>query len=167
MKHWGEGCKVYEKQTKKTETMKKTEPYYNVIGQLEIPPAYTGRRLETWLNKHRKKPVKQSITVPQQVMAARLNSGGIDEKWCYNFIEKNLEKGDIIRNLQSVDTLKASQLLMRIFYIMAGKDSGRVFEKAIAMGDFKKASSMASPSNAKLLPIYIKAVRKMRVKLVK
>jgi len=143
------------------------QPFYDNAGRLNIPAAWTGRRLETWLNAHRVKPKKQLKTVPQQVMAARLNSGGIDEKWCYNFIEKNLEKGDIIRNLQSVDTLKASQLLMRIFYIMAGKDSGRVFEKAIAMGDFKKASSMASPSNAKLLPIYIKAVRKMRVKLVK
>ena len=143
------------------------QPFYDSTGSLVIPAAWTGRRLETWLNAHRVKPKKQLKTVPQQVMAARLNSGGINDTWCYNFIEKNLEKGDIIKNLQSIDTLKASQLLMRIFYIMAGKDSGRVFEKAIAMGDFKKASSMASPSNAKLLPIYIKAVRKMRVKLVK
>jgi len=147
--------------------MKKTSPYYNTIGQLEIPPAYTGDHLETWLNKHRKKPAKQLITVPQQVMAARLNSGGIDEKWCYNFIEKNLEKGDMIRTLPSIDTLKASQLLLRVFHIMAGEDSGKVFEKSIANGDFKKASVMASLSNAKLLPIYIKAVRKMRIKLGK
>jgi len=143
------------------------QPFYDSTGSLVIPAAWTGRRLETWLNAHRVKPKKQLKTVPQQVMAARLNSGGIDEKWCYNFIEKNLEKGDIIRNLQSVDTLKASQLLLRVFRIMAGEDSGKVFEKAVASGDFKKASSMASPANAKLLPIYIKAVRKMKIKLVK
>jgi len=147
--------------------MKKTEPFYDKAGQLNIPPAWTGAKLERWLNSHRVKPEKQLKTIPQQVILARLNSGGINDTWCYNFIEKNLEKGDIIKNLQSVDTLKAAQLLMRVFHIMAGKDSGRVFEKAVANGDFKKASSMASPANAKLLPIYIKAVRKMRVKLVK
>ena len=146
--------------------MKKTSPYYNAIGQLEIPPAWTGAKLEQWLNSHRVKPEKQLKTIPQQVMLARLNSGGINDTWCYNFIEKNLEKGDIIKNLQSVDTLKASQLLLRVFRIMAGEDSGKVFEKAVASGDFKKASSMASPANAKLLPIYIKAVRKMKIKLV-
>ena len=143
------------------------QPFYDSTGSLVIPAAWTGRRLETWLNSHRVKPEKQLKTIPQQVILARLNSGGIDEKWCYNFIEKNLEKGDIIRNLQSVDTLKASQLLLRVFRIMAGEDSGKVFEKAVASGDFKKASSMASPANAKLLPIYIKAVRKMKIKLVK
>ena len=143
------------------------QPFYDSTGSLVIPAAWTGRRLETWLNSHRVKPKKQSITVPQQVMAARLNSGKIDDVWCYNFIEGNLEKGYIIKNLQSVDTLKAAQLLMRVFHIMAGKDSGKVFEKSIANGDFKKASAMASLFNAKLLPIYIKAVRKMKIKLVK
>ena len=147
--------------------MKKTEPYYNAIKQLVVPPAWDGRCLERWLDKHRKKPSKQLKTVPQQVMTARLNSGKIDDVWCYNFIEGNLEKGYIIKNLQSVDTLKAAQLLMRVFHIMAGKDSGKVFEKSIANGDFKKASAMASLSNAKLLPIYIKAVRKMKINLVK
>jgi len=142
------------------------QPFYDSTGSLVIPAAWTGRRLETWLNSHRVKPEKQLKTIPQQVMLARLNSGGINDTWCYNFIEKNLEKGDIIKNLQSVDTLKASQLLLRVFRIMAGEDSGKVFEKAVASGDFKKASSMASPANAKLLPIYIKAVRKMKIKLV-
>jgi len=93
--------------------MKTQQPYYNSTGNLVIPSAWNGQRLERWFDKQRVKPKKQLKTIPQQVMTARLNSGGIDDAWCYSFIESNLEKGDIIKTLPSTDTLKAAQVLMR------------------------------------------------------
>ena len=142
----------------------KTEPYHNSNGNLVIPPAYTGARLEKWLDKNR--PKRKTLTKQEQIMKVRLNSGGVDDAWCYTFIESRLEKGDIIKTLPSIETLRAAQTLMRILHIMAGKNSGKVFEKAVARGDLEKAMSIASSFNEKLIPIYFQAVKEMRIEIV-
>ena len=146
--------------------MKKPEPHYDSNHHLIIPPAYTGARLEKWLDRNRVKLKHKTLTKSEQVMKARINSGAISDTWCYAFIESRLEKRDIIKTLPSSDTLKAARILMRIFHIMAGKDSGKVFEKAVARGDLEKAMSITSSFNEKLIPIYFQAVREMRIEIV-
>ena len=145
--------------------MKENTPNYNTLGHLVIPSAYTGKRLEKWLERNRIKPKIKLKTKPQQIMTARLNSG-VDDGWCYNFIETHALEIGLNKYLHSKEILHGAQLLMRVFQIMAGNSSGRVFDNALASGDVEKAAGMASPANEKLLPIYWKAIREMEIDLV-